>query len=133
MDKKDLEVRIIRAIDNNKFCSLATVENGKPKQRYMAIFNDGFNIYLGTNRKTHKVEELEGNPFVSLLLGYEAVNSKEIVEIEGTCKISEDDDLRKKVWNDDFKKWFKGSNDPDFVVLDITPTRIQINGECLAL
>ncbi|MDQ0088145.1 general stress protein 26 [Paenibacillus anaericanus] len=133
MDKKDLEVRIIRAIDNNKFCSLATVENGKPKQRYMAIFNDGFNIYLGTNRKTHKVEELEGNPFVSLLLGYEPGDSKEIVEIEGTCKISENDDLRKKVWNDDFKKWFEGSNDPDFVVLDITPTRIQINGECWAL
>ena len=46
------------------------------------------NIHLATNRRTHKVEELENNPNVSLLLGYEAGGSKEVVEIEGTCEVT---------------------------------------------
>lgn len=72
MDNKQLEQLIIKALDDNKFGSFGTIEEGnKPKVRYMAIFHEGLKIYLATNRKTHKVEELSDNPNAFVLLGYE--------------------------------------------------------------
>lgn len=129
MNKIDLERTIIAAMNNNKFGSLATVEGGKPKIRYMAVYNDGLNIHMATNRCTHKVEELEDNPNVSVLIGYEAGGTKEVLEIEGTAAVTKDTRLRSQLWNDDFTKWFTGPEDPNYVILDITPSRIEYTGK----
>lgn len=129
MNKTDLERTIIAAMNNNKFGSLATVEGGKPKIRYMAVYNDGLNIHMATNRCTHKVEELEDNPNVSVLIGYEAGGTKEVLEIEGTAAVTKDTRLRSQLWNDEFTKWFTGPEDPNYVILDITPSRIEYTGK----
>lgn len=129
MDQKQLEQAIIRTLDDNKFGSFGTVEaGGKPKVRYMAVFHDGLNIYLATNRKTHKVEELTDNPNVFLLLGYEKGGSKDVLEIEATASVTKDDELRKKIWNKELDKWFSGPDDPDYVILELTPNRMEYMG-----
>lgn len=119
------EQAITQALSNNPFCALGTVENNKPKVRYMALYNDGLSIHLATDRKTHKVDELEQNPNCYLLAGYEKGGNGEVIEIEATCSVSSDDDLKKRVWKDEFKKWFSGPEDPDYVVLDIKPQTIE--------
>ncbi|PNQ86845.1 pyridoxamine 5'-phosphate oxidase family protein [Paenibacillus polymyxa] len=129
LDHSQLEQAIVKALDNNKFCSLGTVEGGKPKVRYMALFNDGMNIHLATDRKTHKVDELKDNPNAYLLLGYEVGGTKEVLEVEATVQITADEGLRKQVWNDSLKKWFSGPDDPDYVILDVNPTRIEYVGQ----
>ncbi|GAB6992178.1 pyridoxamine 5'-phosphate oxidase family protein [Paenibacillus pini] len=123
-DKIKLEQEIAKIMDHNKFCSFATVEGNKPKQRYMALYNQGLSIHLVTDGKTHKVEELEENPHVSLLLGYEAGGSKDVVEIEGTCSVTKDDELRERIWNDDLKPYFSGPEDPNYVILEVKIGRI---------
>lgn len=129
MDNKQLEQLITKALDDNKFGSFGTIEAGnKPKVRYMAVFHDGLKIYLATNRKTHKVEELENNPNVFLLLGYESGGSKDVLEIEATALVSKDDGLRSKVWNKDLEPWFEGPEDPNYVILELKPTRIEYVG-----
>lgn len=128
-NREQLEQSIIKALEQNPYCSLGTVEGGKPKVRYMALFNNGLNIHLATSRKTHKVEELKDNPNVYLLLGYEAGGTKEVVEVEGTCEITKQESLRHELWNDELKQWFSGPNDPDYVILDITPARIEYTGQ----
>ncbi|GGF65065.1 general stress protein 26 [Paenibacillus albidus] len=130
MNNKELEQTIIKALDNNKFGSFGTIEAGnKPKVRYMAVFHDGLSIYLATNRKTHKVEELKNNPNAFLLLGYEEGGDKELLEIEATADITKDDTLRAKVWNKELEQWFKGPDDPDYVILELTPSRIEYMGK----
>lgn len=124
MERTLTEQEISKALDHNKICSLATIEANKPKQRYMVLYNEGLSIHLATNKRTHKVEELKDNPYVSLLIGYEIGGSKEVIEIEGTCTICKDEGLKEKVWNDDLKKWFDGPQDPNYVILDIQPTHI---------
>ena len=52
MNQTELEQNIVKALENNPFCSFSTVENGKPKSRYMALFNDGLNIHLATKPYT---------------------------------------------------------------------------------
>ena len=125
MDKSQLEQNIIKALDANPYCAFATVEGSKPKVRYMALYHEGLQLHLATDRKTHKVEELQENPHVFILAGYEAGGSKEVLEIQGTAELTKNDRLRKDLWNDDLKQWFNGPEDPDYMVLDIDPYRIE--------
>lgn len=129
MDNKQLENIISQALDRHKYGSLATVEQNKPKARYMAIFHDGLKIHLATDRKTHKVEELRHNPNAYLLIGFEGTGPKELIEIEGTADITKNEQLRKSLWNDEMKQWFDGPDDPDYIILDITPSRIVYVGK----
>ncbi|MDQ0196572.1 pyridoxamine 5'-phosphate oxidase family protein [Paenibacillus wynnii] len=130
MDTKDLEKKIIKALDENKYGSLGTIEAGnKPKVRYMAVFHDGLTIYLATSRKTHKVVELKDNPNACLLLGFEEGGSKDLLEIEATVEVTKDESLRSKVWSKELEKWFEGPDDPDYVILELTPTRIEYTGK----
>lgn len=129
MDNKQLEQLIIKTLDANSFGSFGTIEEGnKPKVRYMAVFHEGLNIYLATNRKTHKVEELSDNPNVFLLLGYETGGSKDVLEIEATATVTKDEGLRSKVWSKELEPWFTGPDDPNYVILELTPTRIEYMG-----
>ncbi|MCL6460194.1 MAG: pyridoxamine 5'-phosphate oxidase family protein [Gorillibacterium sp.] len=126
MDRNELEKAIIDTLDDNEFGSFGTIEGEKkPKVRYMAVYHEGLNIHLATDRKTHKVEELEANPYVCLLLGFEAGGSKDLLEIEATAVVTKDETLREKVWNKQLKKWFDGPDDPNYVILDLAPTRIE--------
>ncbi|KWX72760.1 general stress protein [Paenibacillus jilunlii] len=130
MDNRELEQTIIKTLDDNKFGSFGTIEAGnKPKVRYMAVFHEGLQIYLATNRKTHKVEELRDNPNAFLLLGYEQGGGKDVLEIEATVAVTKDESLRSKVWNKELEKWFKGPDDPDYVILELQPTRIEYMGK----
>lgn len=125
MDKSQLEQKITAALDANPYCAFATVEGNKPKVRYMALYHEGLQLHLATDRKTHKVEELKSNPQVFILAGYEAGGSKELLEIQGTAELTKNDRLRKDLWNDDLKQWFNGPEDPDLIILDIEPYRIE--------
>ncbi|MCL6603423.1 MAG: pyridoxamine 5'-phosphate oxidase family protein [Paenibacillus sp.] len=130
MDNQELEKKIIKALDDNKYGSFGTIEAGnKPKVRYMAVFHDGLKIYLATDRKTHKVVELKENPNACLLLGFEAGGSKDLVEIEATVDVTKDEGLRSKVWSKELEKWFEGPEDPDYVILELSPTRIEYTGK----
>lgn len=125
MSNPTLEQQIVSVLDKNKICSFGTVENEKPRVRYMALFHEELTIYLATNRKTDKVEELQDNPHVHILVGFDGKPSSDILQIEATGSVSTDESLREKVWRDDFKEWFDGPQDPEYVILKIVPRRIE--------
>ncbi|OWA35317.1 general stress protein [Saccharibacillus sp. O16] len=125
MDQQALEKKITETLERNRFGSFATVENGQPKVRYMTVFNEGMTIYLVTSSETHKVEELEKNPKVALLLGFEQGGTQDEVQIQGTAEITRDEELRKRLWKDAFEQWLEGPDDPNYVVLKITPSRAE--------
>jgi general stress protein 26 len=124
MNQTKLSEQIKKVLDANQVCSLATIEGTKPHVRYMTLFHDGINILLVTNKKTHKVEELEVNPHVNIITGFNGNWESETLQIEGTATVSTDENLRQKLWKDLFKRWFEGPNDPNYVVLVIKPLRI---------
>jgi len=129
--RQDLERLIADAMDKHRYCAFATVEGDRPKARYMALFHDGLRIHLATDRRTHKVEELHTNPNVYLLFGFEGRWPAEVVEMEGRASVSGDEALRKKVWNEELQMWFKGPDDPNCVILDIEPVRIEYRGKAM--
>ena len=117
----------LHILENNMIGTLATVQQDKPHSRYMTFFHDEFILYTVTSKKTHKVEEAANNPHTHILLGYDGKGlGDSYLEIEGMIEQSDDPMMKEKVWNDALKGWFDGPDDPDLIVLKITPTQIRL-------
>lgn len=127
MDNLELKNRILKVLSETKVGSLATVENNKPHSRYMTFFNEGLTLHTATSKETYKVEEIEKNPFVHILLGYDGEGRGDAyLEIQGKAVIREDQALKDKYYSDKMKKWIKSSADPDYIILEIIPETIRL-------
>lgn len=122
MAEKDLQEKILNVLDKSKYGTLATVKNNKPHSRYMTFHHEGLTLYTPTDKNTHKTEEIEENPNVHILLGYNGDGLKDaFVEVEGTAEIKSDVEIKEKMWSKNMEKWFDGPNDPNYIVLEIKP------------
>ena len=107
--------------------TMATIQENKPHTRYMTFFNDEFILYTVTSKQTEKVDELEANPHTHILIGYEGEGfGDDFLEIQGTVTISSDETMKEKVWNKMLKPWFSGPEDPNLVILKVTPDTIRL-------
>ena len=124
MDAKETARKIL---DESYVGTMATVQQGKPFSRYMTFFNEDFTLYTATSKKTDKVEELEQNPHTHILIGYEGEGFGDVyLEIMGTVTISDEESMKEKVWNEHMKPYFTGPNDPELVILKITPDSMRL-------
>lgn len=116
-----------KILEDNMIGTMATIENNKPHSRYMTFFNDNFTLYTVTSKGTHKVEELSNNPFTHILIGYDGKGfGDSFLEIEGKVEISSDESMKEKVWNKALRFWYDGPDDPQMVVLKITPSQMRL-------
>ncbi|UFT99701.1 pyridoxamine 5'-phosphate oxidase family protein [Radiobacillus kanasensis] len=128
MNKQQLEEKVQQILDKNQIGTLASIKDNKPFSRYMTFFHEeGFHLYSATDKDTHKVEDLQENDQVHILIGYENKGLNDTyLEIEGKAKVKDSNDVKQMVWNDDLEPWFEGPDDPNYVVLDITPSEIRL-------
>jgi general stress protein 26 len=131
MEHQPLKDKILNVLGESRVGTLATVVNDKPHSRYMTFYHQDLTLYTPTSIHTHKVEEIEKNPNVHILIGYDGEGYGDAyLEIEGTAHITDSDELKEKLWNEHMKRWFKGADDPDYIVLTITPSSIRLmNGD----
>ncbi|MGP4079859.1 pyridoxamine 5'-phosphate oxidase family protein [Pseudalkalibacillus sp. R45] len=127
MDEKDLKEKVLNILEHSKFGTLATVKNNKPHSRYMTFHHDGLTMYTPTDKDTHKAEEIDENPNVHILLGYNGDGLGDAyVEVEGTAAIKSDGELKEKLWTKHMDKYFEGPDDPNYVVLEIKPSLFRL-------
>jgi len=117
----------LNILKESRIGTMATVQNNKPHSRYMTFYNEDFTLYTPTSKSTHKVEDIEANPYTHILIGYEGEGFDDaFLEIEGKVSESTDVSVKEKIWNDHMKNWFNGPNDPDMVVLVVKPSVIRL-------
>ncbi|QED49377.1 pyridoxamine 5'-phosphate oxidase family protein [Cytobacillus dafuensis] len=127
MSNQNLKSEAIKIISNHRTGVLSTVENNKPHSRYMTFYNNDLILYSPTKMDTEKIDDIEKNPFVSVLLGYEGQGkSDSYVEIAGTCQMNTSQELKKQLWDESFNSWFVGPEDPNYIFLEIHPEIIRI-------
>ncbi|MGY4691738.1 pyridoxamine 5'-phosphate oxidase family protein [Salibacterium sp. K-3] len=127
MEQSEMKKKIEDIIDQYKTGVLATVEQGRPHSRYMTFYHDDLTLYTPTSKDTHKAEEIETNPYVHILLGYEGEGLDDLyVEASGKAVIREDRQTKEKVWKESMDRWFDGIDDPEFVVLEIQPDGMRL-------
>lgn len=130
MDNKQLKEKILKVLGESKVGSLATVEGNRPHSRYMTFFNEELKMYTPTSKETYKAEEIEKNPYVHILLGYQGDGfGDEYVEIQGKASIREEQALKDKFWNDKMEKWIESPDDPNFIILEVEPHTIRLMNE----
>ncbi|MUV37626.1 General stress protein [Lentibacillus sp. JNUCC-1] len=106
---------------------MATVKGNKPHSRYMTFMNDNLTLYTATSRETDKKDEIEANPYTHILLGYDGEGfNDDFVEYTGKVSIHDDESMKEKMWNEHMKHWFDGPEDPDLIVLKITPVAVRV-------
>ncbi|MEC0273981.1 pyridoxamine 5'-phosphate oxidase family protein [Peribacillus frigoritolerans] len=133
MSQNQIKEKVLNIIRDHKIGVLSSVENNKPHSRYMTFFNDELTLYTPTSGKTEKIDEIEKNPNVHILIGYDNEGlGDSYLEISGTSKINDSNELKDKLWNESFEKWFEGPKDPNYLILQIKPESIRLmnnNGE----
>ena len=127
MDNKNLKEKITQVLGESKVGTLATVVGDKPHSRYMTFFNEDLTLYTPTSKETYKADEIEKNPHVHILLGYEGEGQGDAyIEVQGKASIREDQSLKEKFWNKKMEKWIESPNDPDYIILEVNPETIRL-------
>ncbi|OXM13204.1 pyridoxamine 5'-phosphate oxidase family protein [Paenibacillus herberti] len=126
-NRAELEEKIITRLHKEKYGVFSTVEEDKPRSRYMAVFHDGLTVLLLADRRSYKVDQLENNPHANLLLGMEGhLWPKDIVDIQGKASISSDKSIIHGLWEKDMNRYWDGPDDPNIVVLKLEPDTIVL-------
>lgn len=127
MEQAEIKNNVEKILAMSHIGTMATVKNNKPHSRYMTFFHRDLNLYTATNKETDKTEEIEDNPYVHIIIGYEGDGfGDEYIEYEGKATFNHFDELKKELWNDDMKIYFDGPEDPNYTLLEIQPLRIQL-------
>ena len=128
----DLKQKILGVIGRPFLASFATVTaDNKPWVRYVVAMADPetMMIRFATFVTARKVEQIKANPAVHITGG--ASNLTEMspyVQIEGTATFTQDKEKLHAAWNPMLGNYFEGPDDPNYALIEVTPSRIEING-----
>ncbi len=122
---ESLKEKVLDLFSHHKIGTLATVRNDRPYSRFMMFFNQELTLYTASNQHAHKAEDMAQNPHVHILLGYDRDSDhKHYVEVEATAEVEESKELKKKFWDDYLKHWIADAEDPEYMLLKLTPKTI---------
>ena len=127
----DLKGRILEKLRDPTLVAFATVNpEGRPWVRYvMAAADRDLNVWFSTRLDSRKVAQVRNNPAVHLLAGVSTLETAEsYVQVEGEAEVLTDTVTKKALWNDALKPYFSGPEDPNFCVVRIRPSRVELWG-----
>ncbi|MBE0636696.1 pyridoxamine 5'-phosphate oxidase family protein [Candidatus Bipolaricaulota bacterium] len=108
-------------------CALATVDaKGCPNVRFTkGVIADDLVILCPTFVSTQKVQDIAARPDISLTCGdTDSRQPGSYFQISGRATISQESLDREAAWTSRLEKWFGGTEDPNYAVVRIVPTRI---------
>ena len=111
---------------------LATASGDQPKVRVVHPAFEGDKVWIATGRTSAKGKHIAKNPKVELF--YQAGPEFVHLTVTGTAKFVDDPAEKKRVWEGkifDYELaqfWPGGHQSPDFGLLLVTPSRIELTG-----
>jgi general stress protein 26 len=121
-----LKENILKVTGGEHVAALATVQEGKPAVRFMALIGlDDLTLIGATMKSSRKVEQIKKNPEVSLTIWSGKNFSDPYVMIQGKALVHEDLETKKKFWNPKMEVYFQKPENPEYVVLKFVPQRIE--------
>lgn len=125
----DLKQRIFEAARELQLANFATVtEDGKPWVRYVMAKADKDLLFRFCSRlDTRKIRHIKKNPNVHISLGVSNLETaRNWLQVEGKAEVSTDKNERHEFWFDELKNFFKGPDDPDYCIVIVRPSRIEL-------
>lgn len=127
MQKEELKNKIIKVIKEYPVGSVATIKDGKPWVRYMAMqIEDDLMFYTTAFVSSRKIGQIKKDNNVHVTFGADSKNWElPYINVEATAEILTDLETKKKCWRDMLSQFFKGPEDPNYVVVKIKPSFIE--------
>jgi general stress protein 26 len=125
----NIKQRILDIAEEFQLINFATItEDGKPWVRYVVGKADNELVFrFCTHLGTRKVGQIKKNPNVHISLGSKDLETAEHwLQVEGKAEISTDKTERHSFWFDALKDYFAGPDDPNYCVVIIKPSRIEL-------
>ena len=121
-----LKEDILKVMGGEHVAAIATVQEGKPAVRFMALVGLGDLSLVGATMKdTRKVEQIKKNPEVALSIWSGKNYADPYVTILGKALVHDDLETKKKFWDPKLEQYFKTPENPDYVVITFAPQRIE--------
>ncbi len=126
----DLESRIRTLLPRRPILAvLATADAaGVPSCRYVMLScAEDFTLRCSTFLNTRKVPQIQARPEVSLTCGVASLETAEQwLQISATAQVCSDAAERHAFWNDHMKVYFSGPDDPQYGVIVMKPSAIEL-------
>ncbi len=113
----------------SKNCALITVDSsGVANARTMDPFlpEEDFTIWLATNPKSRKVQDILYNDKVTLY--YFDKNDPGYVTIQGNAILINDTDKKEKFWKEEWKNFYKDRK-TDYLLIKVVPRKLHVISE----
>ena len=125
----DLKETILNKMQGPNIWSLATVtEDGKPWVRYVAPtrVDPDLTVWVATFVGSRKVAQIRKNQEVHLTMGMtELVMEGSYLQVQARARVVDDPEQKKRSWHDHLRAYFSGPDDPNFVLLELKPYRVE--------
>ncbi len=127
MQKEEMSKKIIEVVRKYPVGALATIKDGKPWVRFVVfVAADDLTLYSTTFAQSRKIEQLRKNHHVHIALGMDPGNwTVPYINVEGTAEVLTDSKTKSKFWKEEFKQYYQGPDDPNYVIIKITPVTIE--------
>jgi general stress protein 26 len=127
----DLEERIWKILGCQQTAALATIsETGAPWVRYVTVrAKPDFTLNFCTGLSTRKASQMAVNPEIHLTCGnLQPPDDSAYLQIAGRAEIHADAATKNEHWQDEWRRYFTGPDDPDYIMIIVHPYRIEYNG-----
>ena len=126
MNPMALKDDILKVMGGMHVAAVATVADGKPAVRFMALNGfDDLTLVGGTMKTTRKVGEIRKNQDVALSIWSCKEFSDPYVVIQARGTVHDDTATKKKYWNPMYEQYFQSPENPSFVILKFVPLKIE--------
>ena len=125
---KNPKEKIFELFDGPTLSQLATIDcTGRPWVRYvMSTIDRDMILRVPTGRTTRKVRDIREHPSVHLLVGKNLfTRNGAYAQIEGHAVVTADPLSRSRQWNRSMERYFEGPADPNYVLIEIRPFRME--------
>ena len=107
---------------------LATMEGDHPRVRPVTLIHFGKRFWVTTDTPSAKVKQIEKNPKVEFCLLFKEGDKDCCLRVAGLTKIVKDREMKAKIagYCDFFSEHWESVDDPNYTLLEICPTEIEI-------
>lgn len=117
---------ILKVIGGEHVAALATIDEGRPAVRFLAMAGmEDLTLVGATMKSSRKVAQIRKNPNVSISIWSGKNFSDPYVMIWGKAIIYDDLETKRKFWDKGLEPYFQTPENPEYVVLKLVPTRIE--------
>jgi general stress protein 26 len=109
-----------------RYCGLVTFdESGQPRVRTMDPFapDDDWSIWMGTNRESRKVRDIEADPRVTLY--YYSSDHVGYVAVYGSAVLVDDPEEKTSRWKEEWEPLYP-NRDAQYLLIQVIPERLEV-------